>query len=292
MDYRDDLRLRALADSLLGKQRAVRTRLSAYVTTNAILKRSAGFLALAAFLGAASTAYGLTIKAENLVVVSDAGFAPRELPRSVNAPITLHDAFTVSTPSGSIPPVLGSITYFFDRHGGLDVTGLPVCYSGRLRATDVRAARQACRSSIVGLGSASALIEFPEQQPILVSTPITLFNGPKVRGQPSLLAHAYADIPVATTFIVPVVVESVRKGVYGYRVEAKIPPIAGGAGHLVSLSFKIGRTWKYLQRRHSYIEARCETGHLDAREEFSFDNGEQLVGSISQPCTATSKARE
>ena len=99
-----------------------------------------------------------------------------------------------------------------------------------------------------------------------------------------MLAHAYTTVPVATTFIVPVVIERIHKGVYGYRTEAKIPKIAGGYGHPISGHLTIGRKWTFKGKKHSYVNARCETGHLQARGEFTFKDGTFLTGTFFRPC--------
>ena len=96
------------------------------------------------------------------------------------------------------------------------------------------AARRACPGAIVGKGSGTAIVKFPEQAPIPASSPITIFNGPKKHGNPTVLAHAFTTVPVATTFIVPVEIEKIHKGIYGYRTKARIPKIAGGDGVPIS----------------------------------------------------------
>ena len=146
------------------------------------------------------------------------------------------------------------------------------------------AARSACPGAIVGKGFGTAIVEFPEQGPIPVSSPITLFNGPKVRGDDTILAHAYTTVPIATTFIVPVVIEKIHNGVYGYRVKAKIPKIAGGYGHPISGRLKVERKWTFKGKKHSYVNARCETGRLQARGEFTFKDGTFLKGTFFRPC--------
>ncbi|HET7573511.1 MAG TPA: hypothetical protein VFJ99_00205, partial [Solirubrobacterales bacterium] len=163
-------------------------------------------------------------------------------------------------------------------------TGLPVCPPGRLQATDVKAARRACPGAIVGKGKGTAMVAFPEQRPFPVSSPITLFNGPKKHGNPTVLAHAYTTVPVATTFIVPIVIERIHKGVYGYRTEAKIPRIAGGNGIPISGEIKVDRKWTYKGKKYSYINARCETGKLQAKGQFTFDDGTFMQGSFLFPC--------
>jgi hypothetical protein len=137
----------------------------------------------------------------------------------------------------------------------------------------------------VGEGAGRAVVNFPEQAPIWISSPITIFNGPRKHGDPTVLAHAYTTVPVATTFVVPIVIERINDGVYGYRTEAKIPSIAGGAGIPIAGHLKIGRKWTFRGRDYSYVNARCETGHLQAKGEFTFSDGTILFGSFLRPCT-------
>jgi hypothetical protein len=245
-------------------------------------------IVIAAALGmlvAAGTASALRLQAGDIVVIGDGGFSPKALPKHENAPITLHGGGRISTVSGELPPILETITFKFDRHGAVDTNGLAVCRRGQLIATDVRAARRACGDAIVGEGHGSAVVKFPEQGPIKVSSPITLFNGPKKHGNDTVFAHAHLDYPGPTTFIVPIEIERIHEGVYGYRTEATIPKIANGYGHPISGSLKIGRKWTLKGREHSYISARCETGHLQARGEFTFQDGTFLVGTFFRPCT-------
>jgi hypothetical protein len=212
----------------------------------------------------------LTIRAGDLIFKADGGFTPRALPKYEDAPITLHGGGKLSTVTGELPPILETLTIEFDRHGHLETQGLGVCTSGMLQATTPAQARKQCPGAIVGTGRGSAIVQFPESAPIPVSSPITIFNGPKKGGNDTVFAHAYTTVPVATTFVIPVVIEKINHGVYGYRTEAKIPKIAGGAGHPISGSLKIGRQWTYKGRKRSYVNARCETGRLQARVKASF----------------------
>jgi hypothetical protein len=220
----------------------------------------------------------------DLIIEGRGGFRPETLPMHHDAPILIYGGGKLSTKSGEVPPILETLTFEFDRHGSVDTTGLEVCTAGKLQATTVPAARKACPNAIVGEGRGSAIVTFPEQGPIPVSSPITLFNGPKKHGDDTVLAHAYTTVPIATTFIVPVVIEKIHKGVYGYRTEAKIPKIAGGYGHPISGNIKIQRKWTFKGKKHSYVNARCENGRLQARGEFSFKDGTFLKGTFFRPC--------
>ena len=233
----------------------------------------------------AGAAYALTLRAGPLIVEAEGGFKPTALPKRQDAPITLYGSGKASTVSGELPPIVDTLEIEFDRHGHVDTNGLEVCTAGKLQATTVPEARKACPNAIVGKGQGKAIVAFPEQKPIPVSSPITLFNGPKKHGDDTLLAHAYTTVPAPTTFIVPVVIEKIHHGVYGYRTKAKIPKIAGGAGHPISGNLTIGKKWTFKGHRYSYVNARCETGHLQAKVKVSFKDGTFLTGTFIKRCS-------
>jgi len=235
-------------------------------------------------LAAAAVANALIVQVGDLILKADGGFAPKALPKHENAPIKIYGGGTLSTKSGELPPILDTINVEFDRHGAVDTLGLPVCKQGKLEATTSPQARRACPDAIVGKGNGSAIVQFPESKPIPVSSPITIFNGPKKGRNPTVLAHAYTTVPVPTTFIVPVVIEKINKGVYGYRTKAKIPKIANEYGHPTSGNLTIDRKWTFKGKKHSYVNARCETGHLQARVEATFKNGDFLSGVFIRAC--------
>jgi hypothetical protein len=237
-----------------------------------------------AVLALAGAAEARVIRVGDIVLTADGGFSPTSLPKHENAPITIHGGGKISTVSGNYPPVLEDINIEFDRHGSVETTGLQVCTQGKLEATTSPQARRACPGAIVGEGSGQAIVVFPESKPIHVSSPITLFNGPKKHGDPTVFAHAYTTVPVATTFIVPIVIETIHKGVYGYRTKARIPKIAGGYGIPIAGHLTIGKKWTYKGKQHSYVNARCETGHLQARVEATFKDGTFLSGVFIRPC--------
>ncbi len=243
-----------------------------------------GLLVVAGTAGAVRKVERVELRAGDLLVVGYGGFRPETLPKHHNAPITVYGGGKLSTVSGEIPPILNNITFEFDRHGAVDTTGLAVCTYGKLVATDVATARRTCKDAIVGEGFGTAVVKLPEQGPIPASTGITIFNGPKVGGNDSVLVHAHLDVPAPSTVLFPVVIEKIHKGVYGYRVNAEIPKIVNGYGHPISGHITIGRKWTYKGKKHSYVNARCETGRLQARGKFGFEDGTRLSGTFFRPC--------
>jgi hypothetical protein len=227
----------------------------------------------------------LELRAGNLIVHAEGGFSPKVLPKYNDAPITIHGGGRLSTITGDWPPVIESITLEYDRHGHIETTGLPSCTKAKLVASTVAAARHRCPGAIVGRGFGRGVVVFPEQAPIPASSPITIFNGPRIHGNPSVLAHFYTTVPAPTAFVIPIEIESINKGVYGYRTVAKIPKIAGGAGIPLEGHLEIGRKWTYKDVKHSYINARCETGRLQARGEFTFSDDTFLSGTFLRQCT-------
>src|SRR4029078_12726738 len=99
-----------------------------------------------------------------------------------------------------------------------------------LLATTTKQARKLCPGAIVGTGFGKAVVDFPEQGPIPASSPITLFNAQPTHGNPTLLAHAHLTVPGPTTFVVPIEIQKVHDGRYGFKTVAKIPRSGGGRG--------------------------------------------------------------
>jgi hypothetical protein len=239
---------------------------------------------LLALLALAGTASAIKIRAGDIIAIGDGGFTPKTLPKDHDAPITLYGHGRLTTVSGNLPPILETAVFEFDRHGHVETKGLPVCTVARLVATTVAAARRNCPGAIVGKGFGTAIAKFPDQAPIPFSSPITVFNAPRKNGNYTVLGHGYAGVPVPATIIVPVEIERINKGVYGYRVRIRIPRLAGGYGIPISARGTIGRRWTYKGEQLSYVNARCATGRLQARGEFAFDDGTILKGTFAKPC--------
>jgi len=242
---------------------------------------TAALLTLFVLVGTASA---IRIRAGDLIAIGDGGFRPTTLPKHRDAPIILYGHGRLETVSGDLPPILKTAVIDFDRHGHVETRGLPVCTAARLQATTPARARRNCRGSIIGRGVGRAIVKFPDQAPIPISSPVTGFNGPKRNGNPTVLGHAYVRIPVQVALVVPIEIERIDEGTYGYRVRVRIPVIAGGHGIPIAIRGKVGRKWAYKGKRLSYVNARCATGRLQARGEFRFDDGTLLKGTFAKRC--------
>lgn len=233
----------------------------------------------------AGSALALRLQIGNIVVVTDGGFTPTTLPKHKFAPIKLHGYGKISTVDGGLPPILKQIVLWFDKNGEVETRGLPICTPGKLAATTTATARKLCPGAIVGTGFGEAVVNFPEQPPIPASSPITIFNGAPKNGNPTVLAHAHLTVPAPTTFVVPIEIQRVNNGRYGFKTVAEIPKIAGGSGTPIYGRLKIGREWTYKGQRLSYVNAGCPDGRLQAKGEFSFKDGTVLNGTFLKPCT-------
>jgi hypothetical protein len=238
-------------------------------------------------LVAAASASALHLQIGNIVVDTDGGFTPTTLPKHKLAPIKLHGYGKISTADGGPPPILQTITIWFDKHGAVETRGLPVCTQAKLAATTTPQARKLCPGAIVGTGFGKAVVNFPEQGPIPAGSAITIFNGPRKHGNPTVLAHAHLTVPGPTTFVVPIEIQRVDDGRYGFKTVAEIPRIAGGYGTPIYGRLTIGREWQYKGKTLSYANASCPDGRLQAKGQFTFKDGTLLQGNFVKPCKAS-----
>lgn len=240
--------------------------------------------ALALLLIAAGAAYALTGEIKNTVISSTASMLPRELPAKGGAPISLTSITRIKTKDGSAPPVLGSLDFKIDKHGFIAAKGVPVCTTAKLEGTTPAEARQRCAGALVGKGLGKAQVNLPGQPAREISSPISFFNGPKVGGQPSLIAHAYETVPVKKTLLVPIAIEKINKGRYGYQVHVELPEIAAGYGVPTLAEATVGRTFERGGKKVGYLNAYCSGGRLQVNGRLSFTNGDFFPATLVSAC--------
>lgn len=231
--------------------------------------------------GAANAAY---IRTGNLVLSADGGFTPQKLPRRAYVPIAFKGHADLKAVDGTVPPPLAQLVLDFDRDGRLATGGLAVCQPEALQEVTPEEARARCPHAIVGNGHASALVTLPGQPAILVSSALTLFNGPRQDGNPTVILHARMTAPAVQNFVIAIPIEK-RRGLYRYRASIAVPPIAGGYGSLVHLDASVNRRYSFHGKKRSYVSARCGDGIFRTHGRFTFADGLVIDGSVDKACT-------
>jgi hypothetical protein len=209
------------------------------------------------------------------------GFRPKTLPRRDLAPVAIGLDGKAFYSDGSAPPPLKELTISFDKHGTVDVTGLPACGRNRLATSSVRNARRICQESMVGTGAAHVALESRAQS--RVRLPLSIFNGGVRDGATTLLIHSRLA-GSATPIVVPVALEK-AKGRYGLEAALKMPPVLDGAA-LLDFTFAIERFLGYEGTRRHFALARCFDGRLQGRLMFGFVDGSSGGGTVFLPCSA------
>jgi hypothetical protein len=242
--------------------------------------------ALAVLLAAAicATAYAITIEVGPVWVSATATVQPREFPKHGNAPITLRSVTRVGTHDGSTPPTLKSLLFVLDRNGTIDTRGLPTCTTTKLEGTTPAQARKRCAAALVGQGTAKVLVTMPGKAPFTTTSPLSFFNGSRSGGMATLIAHGYETVPAPKTLIVPIPIERVSGGRYGYRVEVDLPEFAGGYGAPLLAEAKIGATRMRGGKKIGYINAHCNGGRLQVTGSARFTNGDLFPVTLTSPC--------
>jgi hypothetical protein len=226
-------------------------------------------LALSAVLALVVAAVALakydTYRVGNVVLKADGGVSPKKLPRKKYAPVTVRVRGQISAADGTHPPAFRELVADFDKNGKINTKGLATCKSGQLVARDTTSAKRVCGKSVVGSGKGTIEISFPEQKPIPVTAPITVFNGGTKGGKTTLYIHTFITVPVPSAVVTTVTIKKVKKGRYGLSTVSKIPVIAGGSGSVLTFDIKFHRTYKYKGKKQSYFLARCTDGKFKAR---------------------------
>lgn len=241
------------------------------------LRRALPLLLLAASaVFVADAGASAAVETRELRLELNAAFQPRDLPVHSFAPVQFEGSVDISKPGGGEPPALQQIIVDFDRDGRLDAGGLPTCPVERIAAASVAEARRLCKGAIVGTGKLEALVGLASG-PVPTSSPLTLFNGPRQEGHPTVIVHAQTTVPATQTYAIVVPIEK-RRGLFRYRATVNIPPIAGGLGALTAIDVKVGRRYTAGGVKRSYVAARCSDHILRSQATFTFANGLVIEG--------------
>lgn len=247
------------------------------------MRRVVVFASLLA-VGACASAYAITAEVGPVKVSATATLKPRELPAHGNKPVFLSSVTRVATTDGSTPPTLQTLLFQLDRNGTVNTKGLPTCTTAKLEGTTPAQARQRCAGALVGKGIGKALVTMPGKAPFRITSPLSFFNGPLDHGRPTLIAHGYETVPTPQAILVPITIEKVSKGRYGFQAEVQFPEIAGGYGAAILAEAKIGAVRMQGRREVGYISAHCAGGRLQVQGKAEFTNGDFFPVTLTSPC--------
>lgn len=241
--------------------------------------------ALIAVVGAsvAFAAKDTVVRAGNLILTIDgsSGVTPKALSRTEYTPIKFTAAGSIRTADGSHPPALKEVL-LDAANSAVNVKGLPACTSGKLQARDTKAVEAACKSAIIGKGSTTVSISFPEQAPIPAKSPLLVFNGGTSGGTTTFYIHAYLTQPVTTAIVTTV---KIKKAGTGLKSVSSIPVIAGGSGSVKDFSLTIDKKFTYKGKKVSVLSAKCPSGKLTAHATAIFRDNTKLSADVLRVCT-------
>jgi hypothetical protein len=251
------------------------------------MRRRAVLLALAAFatlLTSAAVALAVTTEVGNLKVSATAEFMPRAFPEHGTLPTTFSTSVHIRSRNGEQPPALQTLIFEFDKHGKLNAKGVPTCTAAKLEGKAPAAAKAACAGALVGEGKGKARVETDGKPPFTITSPIYIFNAAPQGGMPAMIAYAWETVPSPQALLVPISVEKVSHGRYGYRSEIELPKIAGGDGAALLAEVEFGRTFSRGGKQVGYVEAECSGGRLQVYGKLLFAEGSMLQSLLSSPC--------
>lgn len=243
-------------------------------------------------VAALASAASVKIQAGNLITTFGGTASPKAMPKDEYVPVTTNIFGEIGTSDGTHPSALREVVVDIDKDVKVNVKGLPSCKPGQLEARDTKAAKAVCGATTLGSGIAHVEIAFPEQPPILVNSPLTVFNGGEQGGKVKLLIHVFITVPVPAAIVTQVTIQ--RKGT-GIHSISKIPVAAGGSGSAIDFKFKLGRTYAYKGKQVGYFEAKCPDGKFKvSTPKILFKNEARVPGVAAQtvlegglfvPCT-------
>jgi hypothetical protein len=226
----------------------------------------------------------------NLFVKFSGGIDPTNLPRHVNAPISVRVDGTVRVLSGDRPPALRFISIAINRGGRIETKGLPTCRRGQIEAGTSAAALKACGDALVGTGRYLAGVDFPEQNSFPLQGRILAFNTVS-DGERAILAHVFGKdpFPNSRTFVFHIRRTS---GTYGTLLTAALPRSINRNGYLKRIVLDLKRDYVYRGHRRSYLSAACgapeglTVGVFPfVRVGMTFADGRKLASTLIRTCT-------
>jgi len=250
-----------------------------------VITMALGALIALTVAGIAGAEKPVKVRAGNLDLTFNGGFTPKALSKTTPTPIKLNVSGKIATVDGTHPPALKEFILETDKNGFVEVPGYPACTSGELQSRDSKSAKAVCGDAILGEGKTDIQIQFPEQAPIPVKSPLLLINGGQKGGVLTFFVHAYITVPTPAAVVTTVKITKVKNGRYGIKSVASIPKIAGGSGSVTSFNLTVDKKYSYKGKRISVLTAKCPDGKLQAKGQAKFSDGTVANAEVIRTCT-------
>jgi hypothetical protein len=261
----------------------MRRKMGALLVLSAVLA-----IGIATIASAAST----RIRVGNLILTFGGTVSPKAMPKNDYVPVSTNIFGKIETSDGTHPSALREAVVDIDKDVKINARGLPSCKARQLQAQNTAAAKKVCGKTILGNGNAHVEIAFPEQPPIRIASPLTVFNGGESGGKVKLLIHVFITVPVPAAIVTQVTIQRKGSGVHSI---ARVPVIAGGSGSTLDFKFKLGKIFTHKGKKVGYFEAKCPDGKFKATaRKITFKNEAKVLnvpavtrlsGSVLVPCT-------
>ena len=137
---------------------------------------------------------------------------------------------------------------------------------------------------MVGAGTGTRRVQMPGPAPVKMSSPLSFFNAPPDGGRPTMIAHAYETVPEPKALLVPIAIEKVNDGRYGYQAEVEMPEIAEGYGAAILAKATIGSTCKRGGKRSASSTPTAAAAGCRCSGKLTFADGGFFPGTLTSPC--------
>jgi hypothetical protein len=228
----------------------------------------------------------------NLRIAVQGKLAPKILPRTGTAPVSVSVSGKISTTDESAPPQLRKLTIEINRHGRIESVGLPTCDPKSIQVASNGRALANCGNALVGEGKFFGTITLPGSEPYAIEGKLLVFNSVE-HGRPVLLGHIYSPHPFATSFVITFAIKRGGHGTYGTTLTADLKKALGSQRNLTGIEMTLSRTYSYKGKRRSYISAGCPAPKglpgapfPLARTSFAFADGRTLTAVLNRTCGA------
>lgn len=237
----------------------------------------------------AAVAEGELTQKGDLIVSFEGGIAPKRLPRTGGAPVSVRVAGNIKATHGLALPQLRKIAVAINRAGQLYDKGLPVCKVSTIQPATEAVAKKRCADSIVGDGHVTLVVRLPSQADYVSRNNLLAFNGPTRHGHKLILAQIYSKNPPGAIILTFTIKK--HAGLYGHVIETTLPKYAENWAYLTQFEMTLGKTWTSHGRQHSYVTASCAApkGFTKAlfpfgKATYTFGTGEVLTTKIVRSC--------